>query len=92
MKNIIIILLAILPINLVFTQNIYFVNQQATGTGNGQTWTDAFSELQTALSVAVAGDAIWVAEGLYYPTTGSDRNASFELPSGVKMYGGFAGY
>ncbi len=91
MKNIIIILLALSPINLVFTQNIHYVNQQATGAGNGQTWTDAYSDLQSALSMAVAGDAIWVAAGLYYPTTGADRNASFELPSGVKMYGGFAG-
>lgn len=92
MKNIIIILIVILPINLALAQSLYYVNQQAAGAGNGQSWMDAFPDLQAALSVAAPGDELWVAAGVYYPTNGVDRNASFELPGGVKMYGGFAGH
>jgi rhamnose transport system substrate-binding protein len=56
-------------------------------------WDDA-CDLQTALSRA--GEVphpvqIWVAAGVYTPTTGADRTASFQLQSGVGIYGGFAG-
>jgi hypothetical protein len=47
--------------------------------------------LQSALSAASNGDEIWVAAGMYKPTTGTDRTISFTLRSGVAIYGGFAG-
>jgi hypothetical protein len=47
--------------------------------------------LQTALGQAFYGDEIWVATGTYKPTTGSDRAATFSLPDGVGVYGGFVG-
>lgn len=34
---------------------------------------------------------IWVAEGTYFTTNNSDRTLSFQLPLGVRMYGGFSG-
>jgi parallel beta-helix repeat protein len=58
--------------------------------GNCNTWVTA-CELQTALGQAFYGDEIWVAAGTYKPTTGNDRNATFALPNGVGVYGGFAG-
>jgi predicted outer membrane repeat protein len=58
--------------------------------GNCNSWATA-CELQTALAQAVYGDEIWVAAGMYKPTTGSDRNATFQLVNGVSVYGGFAG-
>jgi hypothetical protein len=45
--------------------------------------------LQTALSVAVSGDEIWVKKGVYYP--GVNRADTFTLKNGVALYGGFAG-
>ena len=51
-------------------------------------WGDA-CELQTALSNAVAGYQIWVATGTYKPTTDTNRYATFQLESGVAIYGGF---
>ena len=68
-------------------------------TENGCTsWEDACPELQTALGLASDGDQIWVAIGTYKPdyniTTGQhtgDREASFQLISGVALYGGFDG-
>ena len=59
--------------------------------GDGASWATAYGDLQDALTNAVSGDEIWVKNGTYYPTTGTDRNIYFEVPSGVKLYGGFVG-
>jgi len=69
-----------------------YVRHDATGTGTGQTWGDAFIDLQHALDVATPGSDIWVAAGTYRPDreTG-DPGTSFILPGGVSIYGGFAG-
>ena len=69
----------------------FFVDADATGAGTGLSWTDAATSLTTVLPVAVSGDAIWVAEGLYVPTTTTNRSAFFDIPRGVSMYGGFTG-
>lgn len=69
----------------------YFVNDTTPLDGNGLSWETAFADLQDALSVAVAGDEIWVASGVYRPTVGAVRTASFVLRNGVGVYGGFAG-
>ncbi|WP_016775567.1 choice-of-anchor Q domain-containing protein [Anaerophaga thermohalophila] len=60
------------------------------GTGTGSSWTDAMS-LKEALENAVDGDSIWVAKGVYKPTTTIDRNISFELTKNIRMFGGFGG-
>ena len=56
-------------------------------------WANA-CELQDALDAAGPGDEIWVAAGTYTPTQQSSppdpRSATFELVSGVAIYGGFA--
>ena len=58
---------------------------------DGTAWAGAFTDLQDALSWAVPGVEIWVAEGTYKPTGTSDRGVFFELQSSVALYGGFAG-
>ena len=70
---------------------IYHVKWNANGANNGISWADAFTSLQSALAVASSGDEIWVAAGTYKPTEGMDRTISFNLKSGVALYGGFAG-
>ena len=67
-----------------------FVDDDAPG-GNGLNWETAFNDLQDALAVANVGDVIHVAQGTYKPTAGIDRNATFVLPNGVTIRGGFAG-
>lgn len=68
-----------------------YVDAYATGANNGASWDDAFSDLQSALFAAQSGDCIWVALGAYKPTDTYNREISFNLKSGVKLYGGFAG-
>jgi len=67
------------------------VNVDAPAGGDGQSWGTAYPSLHTALSVASAGNEIWVAEGTYYPGASGSRTATFQLVSGVAVYGGFAG-
>jgi hypothetical protein len=92
MKNVILSLTLLLSFTTIWGQTRYYVNQSATGANDGQSWQNAFTDLQTALQTAQTGDEVWVAKGTYLPTQGTDRNLSFEPTSGVKLYGGFAGH
>lgn len=74
-----------------FAASILRVKAGATGANNGSSWTNAYTDLQTALAEAQWGDEIWVAAGTYKPTSGTDRNKSFVMTAGVAIYGGFAG-
>ena len=76
--------------DLTFAQTRYYVDGNAGGQNSGQSWADAFLDLHDALSLALSGDEIWVAQGKYYPSLTGDRSARFQLTSGVKLYGGFA--
>ncbi|MCU4154617.1 T9SS type A sorting domain-containing protein [Carboxylicivirga sp. A043] len=67
----------------------YFVKVGATG--DGSSWANAFGDIHQALNVAVDGDEIWVAEGTYLPSSTGDREVSFNVATGVKLYGGFKG-
>jgi hypothetical protein len=69
------------------------VKQDAVGSGNGTSWADAYTSLQAGLAAAQCGGIIeiWVAAGAYKPTAGADRAATFQLKSGMAIYGGFAG-
>ncbi|HMQ16605.1 MAG TPA: right-handed parallel beta-helix repeat-containing protein, partial [Phycisphaerae bacterium] len=71
-------------------QTAWYVDCSATGTATGLSWTDAFTDLQPALKVAAAGDQVWVAKCVYTPSN-NDAAASYVLPDGVALYGGFAG-
>ena len=69
-----------------------YVSLSAVGSNEGTSWKNAYTDLQSALNKAKAGTEIWVAKGVYKPTAGLDRAASFKLVTdGVKIYGGFKG-
>lgn len=77
-----------------FAGTLYVDVNRTTGANNGATWSDAFQGvdgLQNALTAAVAGDQIWVAAGVYKPTTTTTRTIYFQLKNGVEVYGGFDG-
>ena len=75
------------------------VRQNASGNNNGTSWTDAFTDLQSALSAALPYDTICVATGTYKPSVDKTGNSSpsdprtktFLLVTNVQVLGGFAG-
>ncbi|NIN94221.1 MAG: hypothetical protein GTO49_04360 [Anaerolineae bacterium] len=69
---------------------ILYVTPDGGGSCTG--WWDNACTLQTALSTtATYGDEIWVAMGIHTPTAETVCTATFQLKSGVALYGGFAG-
>jgi hypothetical protein len=81
-----------------YSYDVMYVDSSATGSNNGSTWSDAFTSLQDALTMAVPGTEIRVAQGIYRPdqfnlldrvTRG--RIETFELKSGVILKGGYRG-
>lgn len=92
-RKIIALLILLSCVNPLFAQDskTYHVTAEATDGGDGSSWTNAIT-LTEALSRAKAGDEIWVkgyediTDHIYKAPEGG-----FVLPSGVAMYGGFAG-
>jgi len=75
-----------------------FVNETASAGGDGTTWATAFQSLGDALDRTFAGfeQEVWVAAGTYTTDEGEfrtedDREATFHLHNGLKLYGGFGG-
>jgi uncharacterized repeat protein (TIGR01451 family) len=75
-------------------QTIY-VDAGAEGANTGDSWAGAYTDLQNALTAAIAGDQIWAAAGSYRPNMRYldqySPLAAFQLPDGVAVYGGFSG-
>ncbi len=69
---------------------VYRVVAEGSPGGDGLSWATAFDNLHAALAAAGPGDEVWVASGTYVPST-TDSTVSFVVPSGIGLYGGFAG-
>jgi len=67
-----------------------YVNSGASGTNVGTSWANAFTDLQTPLAIGGCSE-IWIARGTYKPTATTNRAISFNINSGVVVYGGFNG-
>ncbi len=66
----------------------------ASGANDGTSWANAYRTVDgvsVALTAAVAGDEIWVAQGVYKPTATLTRTIYVTLKTGVGVYGGFNG-
>lgn len=87
----IISLIAVVFLTLNTYSAIIYVNSNATGTNNGTSWANAYTDLQSALSSAFINDDIWVAAGTYKPTQTNTRTISFVMKNGVDLFGGFNG-
>ncbi len=94
MKNTILPLLLVASFAIQSTAKVIYV--KLDGTGDGTSWKNAFGDLQQALATATFGTEIWVAEGTFLPVqcdycNAMQREISFRVPGGVKLYGGFIG-
>ena len=79
----------------------YVTQNGGTVTKDGTSWATAYGETEfpAAIQSTQNGDEIWVAEGAYRPVipadtaniTADEENATFQLKSGVALYGGFTG-
>ena len=85
-------------------QTILYVDIDATGSNTGTSWTDAYTDLQDALSLSNNNSStnfqVWVAEGYYLPTVGFNlggsggglgRDKTFYIKKNIEIYGGFSG-
>ena len=82
---------------------IYVDLSASSGSNNGSSWANAYTNLQTAINASTTSDEIWVATGTYYPTsypststsstgtTLSARDYSFYFNRLTRVYGGFSG-
>ena len=95
MKKILLSLLLIATVGIIDAQ--IYVNASATGTNNGSSWTNAYTDLQQAIYNAPAGSKVWVKQGTYKPTINVSgvlpalKLRHFWLKNGVEVYGGFNG-
>lgn len=94
MKKIFLFIILIVFSTIAINAKTIYVNIAATGANDGSSWGDAYTSLQSAIANAAAGDAIWVAEGSYYPEynpagTSNEYDKTFLLPNDVEIYGGF---
>ncbi len=69
---------------------ILYVAPAASGAGDCSRWENACT-LQIALNQSEGGDEVWVKAGIYYPGAAGERTTTFNLKTGVALYGGFAG-
>ena len=76
-----------------FEKKLLYVNSTASGSNDGTNWTNAYTDLQSALTALTSnGGMVWVAAGTYKPGSGSSsRTSTFSLPNGIVIFGGFAG-
>ena len=83
------------------TGKTIYVDDDASVSGDGSSWSNAFKYLQDALTVAQSAEKrveVRVAQGTYYPDRSSvrpegtkDRGACFRLGDGMSLLGGYAG-
>jgi hypothetical protein len=73
---------------------ICYVDKNANGSQDGNSWTNAYRSLEQALDRAAHCpdmDEIWIADGTYSPYFEINRTNYFSVRPGVKIYGGFQG-
>jgi len=68
---------------------IYHVKAAGSDLGEGTSWETAFATLQKALDTAGSSHEVWVAAGVYKPSSPSGRAATFTLENNLAIFGGF---
>lgn len=87
MRRLLLVTTLLSAMHFLSAQTTRYVYPYATGSGDGTSWTNAYTNLQTAIDASAAGDNLFVAKATYKPASGK----SFVMKEGVKIYGGFLG-
>lgn len=87
MKSFLVLVLGLSVMYNVQARIVYVHN--GVSNGDGSSWARAGNDLRVALDTASSDDTLWITEGTYYPTNGTDRLKHFLLKEGVTMLGGF---
>jgi hypothetical protein len=90
-----VLMLFIFSTNL-FSGTLYVDSAKADDSGDGSSWVNAKKYLQSAIALSNSGDEIWLKSGTYFPDLGTgqtlgSRASTFNITSGVAIYGGFDG-
>lgn len=64
-----------------------YVDADATGSGDGTSWDNAYTNLNDALLAAASGSEVWIADGLYI----TPDSTSFFIDKELTVIGGFNG-
>lgn len=107
MKNFVNHFIILFPFIIAFNSykaSVRYVNiSNGDGISPYTSWSNASNDLQKVINASEVGDEIWIAKGIYKPnsippnlipssgTTLSNRDYSFFLKDGIKIYGGFIG-
>jgi hypothetical protein len=70
---------------------IFVLPFEGDDANDGTSWDRAVHSLTRALALAHSNCEVWLASGTYTPTPESSRLATFTVPAGVTIRGGFAG-
>jgi hypothetical protein len=90
-----------LKLRKIYDGPVVFVKPSAAGDGSGSSWANASNDIQAMIDISADYPGIteiWAAAGAYTPAhvppsadTTTDRDRTFWLKAGIKLYGGFAG-
>ena len=72
---------------------VVYVKHDATGANDGSSWSNAYTDLHTAITGAPTSATIWVARGIYKPTqtipltsgVPQDRDKTFLLDKTIRL-------
>lgn len=92
--------LALLLPAMMIAQTVRYVRTDGSDSKDGTSWANAKKTVQAAINSlsdnGLTGE-VWIAKGTYKPTRSTEASStsnlysSFIIPSGIKVYGGFAG-
>lgn len=91
MRLFFIIVLNFIILNQLQARRWYVNTNKLTGIFDGGSWETAFNNLGQCIPNTNVGDEIWITKSPDHPY-GAGRDKTIEIPSGVKLYGGFSGF
>lgn len=69
---------------------VVYVKKGASGSNNGTSWANAYTDLKTAITNAASGSDLYISGDTFYLPSGSSRANNFTITNkSLSLYGGF---